>query len=165
MEESLPICSYAGGICASGPGRGRLLPSSSRHLLPVQFLLPACSLQAPEHSYRVSSHLTGTKRTRNRSGYRSDLLRVEFRSPSHKTYMMHAFGERTQKVRFSPTEAGTWTYHVLSDIGAYNDKEATFTVADSDTRRTWSASQTCGTGDTPIRSRIFGSLRRHRSFR
>ncbi len=65
------------------------------------------------------------------AGYRSDLLRVEFRSPSHKTYMMHAFGERTQKVRFSPTEAGTWTYHVLSDIGAYNDKEATFTVADS----------------------------------
>ncbi len=63
--------------------------------------------------------------------YRNDLLRVEFRSPSHKTFLMHAFWDGTLHVRFSPTEPGTWTYHVLSEIAAYNDKENTFSAADS----------------------------------
>ncbi len=63
--------------------------------------------------------------------YLNDVLRVEFRSPTHKTYLMHAFADGTLHVRFSPTEAGTWTYHVLSDIAAYNDKENTFAVSDS----------------------------------
>ena len=63
--------------------------------------------------------------------YGKDVLRVEFRSPTHKTYLMHAFADSTLHVRFSPTEAGTWTYHVLSDIAAYNDKENTFAVSDS----------------------------------
>ncbi len=65
------------------------------------------------------------------SPYKNDLLRVEFRSPSHKTYLMHAFGDGALRVRFSPTETGTWTYHVLSEIARYNDKEETFSVADS----------------------------------
>ncbi len=65
------------------------------------------------------------------SAYKDDLLRVEFRSPTHKTYMMHAFVEGTLRVRFSPTEPGTWTYHVLSEIARYNDKEETFPVTDS----------------------------------
>jgi Domain of unknown function (DUF5060)/Protein of unknown function (DUF4038) len=65
------------------------------------------------------------------SPYKDDLLRVEFRSPTHKTYLMHAFADGPLKVRFSPTEPGVWTYHVLSDIARYNDKEQTFNVADS----------------------------------
>ena len=65
--------------------------------------------------------------------YPEDVLRVEFRSPTHKTYLLHAFADPGSplRVRFSPTEAGVWTYHVLSDIGRYNDKEETFPVADS----------------------------------
>ncbi len=65
------------------------------------------------------------------SAYSDDLLRVEFRSPTHKTYLMHAFADVALRVRFSPTEAGSWTYHVLSEIPRYNDKEDTFSVADS----------------------------------
>ena len=65
------------------------------------------------------------------SPYENDLLRVEFRSPTHKTYLLHAFADGGLRVRFSPTEAGIWTYHVLSDIARYNDKEETFSVADS----------------------------------
>src|SRR5579884_1537955 len=66
------------------------------------------------------------------SPYTSDLLRVEFRSPSHKTYLMHSFSDGGPlRVRFSPTEPGQWTYHVLSEIARYNDKEDTFNVADS----------------------------------
>ena len=40
-----------------------------------------------------------------------DLLRVEFRSPGHTTYMMRSFwdGGRTLRVRFTPTEAGEWS--------------------------------------------------------
>jgi hypothetical protein len=93
-------------------------------------LVPPCSSGARSF---LPCELTFERNEANpqSSGYRSDLLRVEFRSPSHKTYLMHAFGERTLKVRFSPTEAGTWAYHVLSDIGTFNDKEETFAVADS----------------------------------
>jgi len=65
------------------------------------------------------------------SAYANDMMRVEFRSPTHKTYLMHAFADAVLRVRFSPTEAGTWTYHVLSEIPRYNDKEETFSVADS----------------------------------
>jgi hypothetical protein len=65
------------------------------------------------------------------SPFANDLLRVEFRSPAHKTYLMHAFFDGSFRVRFSPTEPGTWTYRVLSDIQEYNDKETTFNVADS----------------------------------
>src|SRR6185437_3695627 len=56
------------------------------------------------------------------SPYKDDLLRVEFRSPTHKTYLMHAFEDGSLRIRFSPTETGTWTYHVLSEIARYNDK-------------------------------------------
>ena len=122
-------CRYAGGICAFRAWARPSFLSSSPFLLPVRFrclLVPP----APEHSYRVSSHLTGTKRTRNvRLPFRSPAGRVPFAVP--QDVFMHAFGERTKKCAFSPTEAGTWTYHVLSDIGAYNDKEETFAVADS----------------------------------
>src|SRR5947209_15122865 len=65
--------------------------------------------------------------------YRSETLRVEFRSPNHKTYLMRAFsdGSQTLRVRFSPTEPGAWTYHVTGPIARYNDKESNFEVASS----------------------------------
>ena len=63
--------------------------------------------------------------------YQDDLLRIEFRSPTHKTYLMHAFWDGKLRVRFSPTEAGTWTYHVSSEIKRYDDQESTFPVTDS----------------------------------
>ena len=44
---------------------------------------------------------------------------------------MHSYADGPLKIRFSPTEPGLWTYHVLSDINRYNDQEATFSVADS----------------------------------
>lgn len=64
--------------------------------------------------------------------YQTSLLRVEFRSPSHTTYLLPAFSDGgSLRVRFSPTEAGQWAYHVLSDIARYHDKEETFNAADS----------------------------------
>jgi hypothetical protein len=61
-------------------------------------------------------------------------LRVEFRSPRHRTLAIPAFwdGGRRMVVRFSPTEEGDWDYHVTSNVAAWNDKTGSFTAAASD---------------------------------
>src|ERR1700761_6798323 len=65
--------------------------------------------------------------------YKQELLDVEFRSPDHVTYLMHAFwdGGQNLRVRFSPTEAGSWTYRVSSAIKRYDGQESSFNVTDS----------------------------------
>ncbi len=67
------------------------------------------------------------------SGFRDELLTVEFRSPSATTYRLRAFwaAKNALKVRFSPTEAGTWTYRVSSSLRQFDGKESTFNAADS----------------------------------
>ncbi|MBV8071724.1 MAG: DUF5060 domain-containing protein [Acidobacteriaceae bacterium] len=67
------------------------------------------------------------------TAYRDDLLTVEFRSPEHSTILMHTFwdGGKDLRVRFSPTTAGAWTYHVVSEIRRFDNQEASFTVSDS----------------------------------
>ncbi len=65
--------------------------------------------------------------------YKNEILHVEFRSPQHRTYLIRDFwtGGHSLKVRFTPTEAGTWTYHVTGAIKRYNDQESTFTIGES----------------------------------
>src|SRR5215469_12409625 len=57
-------------------------------------------------------------------------LQAEFRSPRHKTYLLHAFqdGDRRLVIRFSPTEAGSWEFKLTSSLSRLNDQEATFTA-------------------------------------
>src|SRR5579863_10714706 len=45
-------------------------------------------------------------------------LRAEFRSPRHRTYLLHAFrdGDRRLVIRFAPTEAGAWEYRLTSNL-------------------------------------------------
>jgi Domain of unknown function (DUF5060)/Protein of unknown function (DUF4038) len=67
--------------------------------------------------------------------YVTAVLRIEFRSPRFKTYLMPAFwdGSRNKMiVRFSPTEAGQWIYRITSNIAAYDGKEGMFSAAVSD---------------------------------
>ncbi|HYW45783.1 MAG TPA: DUF5060 domain-containing protein [Bryobacteraceae bacterium] len=61
-------------------------------------------------------------------------LQVEFRSPRRRTLSMPAYwdGGRRLVVRFAPTEAGAWDYHITSNLAGWNDKTATFTAAASD---------------------------------
>ena len=61
-------------------------------------------------------------------------LHAEFRSPHHKTYMMHAFrdGDRRLMIRFTPTEAGAWTYRITSNLPRLDGKEIPFNAAESD---------------------------------
>ena len=66
--------------------------------------------------------------------YVSAQLRIEFRSPHFKTYPMPAFwdGGRKLIIRFTPTEAGQWSYRTTSNIAAFDGKESAFTAVASD---------------------------------
>ena len=67
--------------------------------------------------------------------YATVTLQIEFRSPHFKTYLMPAFWDASRGkliVRFTPTEAGQWTYKVTSNISAFDGKEGTFNAAASD---------------------------------
>ncbi len=61
-------------------------------------------------------------------------LRAEFRSPQHKTYLLHAFhdGDRRMVIRFSPTESGTWDYLVSSDLRRFEGVQGHVSAAESD---------------------------------
>ena len=67
------------------------------------------------------------------SAVNDDLLRVEFRGPSHTTYMMRGFwdGGRTLRIRFTPTEAGEWAYRITSGSKRLNEQEAKFTASET----------------------------------
>jgi hypothetical protein len=66
--------------------------------------------------------------------YRTAELRVEFRSPRHRTFMMPAFWDGAAKlvVRFAPTEGGGWDYRISSNLPAYDGKTGGFRAADSE---------------------------------
>lgn len=67
--------------------------------------------------------------------YVSITLQVEFRSPHFKTYLMPGYWDGTRNimvVRFTPTEAGSWTYKATSNVSAFDGKEGTFNAAASD---------------------------------
>lgn len=67
------------------------------------------------------------------AAFTDDLLSVEFRSPSHTTYLMHEFwdGNRTLRIRFTPTEPGGWIYKISSSLQRYENQEKTFNVAEN----------------------------------
>ncbi len=61
-------------------------------------------------------------------------LRIEFRSPRFRTFLMPAFwdGGRKLAVRFVPTEGGEWTYRISSNLAGFEGKQGTFRSAESD---------------------------------
>lgn len=61
-------------------------------------------------------------------------LRAEFRSPHHRTYLMHAFraADRRFVIRFSPTESGTWDYRLSSSLARLDGKQGQLNASDSD---------------------------------
>ena len=61
-------------------------------------------------------------------------LRVEFKSPRFRTYAMPAFwdGGRKMIVRFTPTEAGQWTFKATSNVQPFEGREGMFNAAASD---------------------------------
>ena len=78
--------------------------------------------------------LTDQQTASHPNPYASVDLRVELRSPRHRTYPMPAFwdGGRRMVIRMTPTEPGDWDWHLTSNIAEWNDKEGSFTAAASE---------------------------------
>ncbi len=107
-------------LLATAPSFAAQLPACSEG---AKSFLP-CELTFEWHDSDLPS---GT------SPFTNEVLKVEFRSPNHVTYLMHAYwnGGHSLKVRFSPTEAGQWTYRVSGSIKRFDEQESTFSVSDS----------------------------------
>src|ERR1039458_5594120 len=65
--------------------------------------------------------------------YQSVEMRVEFRSPRHRTLAIPAYwdGGRRMVVRFAPTEAGDWAYRLAGNLPEFDGKTGNFTAAAS----------------------------------
>jgi len=61
-------------------------------------------------------------------------LKVEFRSPRHRTLAVPAFwdGGRRMVARFAPTEAGAWDYLVSGNLADWDGKMGSFTASASE---------------------------------
>ncbi|HLJ15714.1 MAG TPA: DUF5060 domain-containing protein [Bryobacteraceae bacterium] len=61
-------------------------------------------------------------------------LHIEFRSPTHKTYLMPGFwdGGRRMIVRFAPTEAGEWDFRITGNLPRVQDQVGHFTATPSE---------------------------------
>jgi len=96
--------------------------------LPVFAQLPTCPNTPAYSTCDLAFDLEGQETPADVS------LAAEFRSPRHRTYLLHAFsdGGRRMIIRFSPNEAGDWGYKLTSSVTRWNDQEAKFTAAASD---------------------------------
>jgi len=81
----------------------------------------------------MTFELTEAEAAAHPNPYVSVQLHVEFRSPRYRTFLMPAFwdGGRRMVVRFSPTEAGDWTFRVTSNIQRFEGRMGKFAATDS----------------------------------
>jgi hypothetical protein len=96
--------------------------------------LPDCSKAARTFAACELDFEWQDQELRGASPYKDELLNVEFRSPNHVTYLIHAFwdGGHILRARFTPTEPGAWTYHMTSAIKRWDNQESTFTAAEAE---------------------------------
>lgn len=78
--------------------------------------------------------LTSEEAAQHPKPFETVRLQTEFRTPSKKkTYLIPAFwdGGRRFVLRMGPTEPGSWTYKLTSNLARLNNKEGTLEVAES----------------------------------
>ena len=101
----------------------------------AQAVPPPSCLQGARQFYpcELSFDMQANELPSPQAALADDLLNIEFRSPGHTTYLMRHFwtGGRTIKVRFTPTEPGSWAYKVTSGSKRLDDQEGTFTAAET----------------------------------
>ncbi len=78
--------------------------------------------------------LSGADATSHPNPYADVEFEAEIRSPHFRTFLMPAFWDGGSKLvlRFTPTEAGQWTYKFTSNVKSLDAKQGTFNAADSD---------------------------------
>ena len=98
-----------------------MLPS-----LRAQTVCPAMPVYTP---CDIVFELNDAEAAAHPNPYVSVDVHAEFRSSSHRTYLMPAFwdGGRRMVIRFSPTEAGDWDYRVSSNIQRFEGMTGKFT--------------------------------------
>ncbi len=96
--------------------------------------LPSCAQSARAFEpCELSFDLRADDLLSSASLYREELLNIEFRSPRATTYLLHAFadGPHTLRVRFTPLEAGRWTYRISSTVKRLDNMEANFEAVET----------------------------------
>jgi hypothetical protein len=98
------------------------------------FAQSSCDATPAYSPCEMAFDLTAADLASHPNPYASITLRIEFRSPRFRTYPMPGFwdGGRKMIVRFSPTEAGAWTFKATSNIAAFDGREGSFNAAASD---------------------------------
>ncbi len=95
---------------------------------------PPCANTPAYSPCEMVFQLSDQESARHPNPYATVDLRAELRSPHQKTYPIPAYwdGGRRMVIRFTPTEAGDWDWHLTSNIAEWNDKQGSFTAAPSD---------------------------------
>lgn len=90
-----------------------------------------CSQAAVYMPCELDFEIPSEEAAKHTNPYESVNLRAEFRSPEFKTYLAHAFwrGGRRLTIRFTPTEAGRWTYRLTSNLQAFDGQQGNFSAA------------------------------------
>jgi len=88
----------------------------------------SCAGTAAYSPCEMTFDLSGADLAANPNPYVSAKLDIEFRSPHFRTYKMPAFwdGDRRMILRFTPPEAGQWTYRITSNLAGLDGKEGSF---------------------------------------
>ena len=104
--------------------------------LPLVFLCSAvgiraqtdCPATAVYTPCDIAFELNDAESAAHPNPYVSVNLRAEFRSASHRTYLMPAYwdGGRRMVIRFAPTETGDWDYRVSSNIQRFEGMTGKF---------------------------------------
>ncbi len=98
---------------------------------------PPCANTPAYSPCEMTFELSEQDAARHPNPYATVDLRAEVRSPHQKTYGVPAYwdGGRRLVIRFTPTEAGDWDWHLTSNIADWNEKEGSFTATASDAQR------------------------------
>jgi hypothetical protein len=93
--------------------------------LRAQTVCPAMAVYTP---CDIVFELNDAEAAAHPNPYASVDVHAEFRSSSHRTYLMPAFwdGGRRMVIRFSPTEPGDWDYRVSSNIQRFEGMTGKF---------------------------------------
>jgi len=89
---------------------------------------PSCQQASVYMPCELDFEIPDSAAAQHANPYVSASLQAEFRSPEFRTYLVHAFwrGGRRLTIRFTPTEAGAWTYRLTSNISAFNGQTGSF---------------------------------------
>ena len=93
----------------------------------------ACDNTAAYSPCEFAFELQGAEAAAHPNPYMSVELQAEFRSPRFRTFLMPAFwaGGKKMVIRFTPTEAGPWTYKITSNLASLEGKQGTFNAVES----------------------------------